>query len=408
MSWPQMYLIARIVLVAAVSLQSMHAIADDQVHRRRTTQQALAIVEQAVADQQIVTDLRVNSVRSRIQFDVTVSDNPDNKPWMILLNVDRQRFEEASSNYEQDGFDCTVKRTVRTSRTTLYSAVWVRATLSKSSLKLPDRDIPITGKPVPELSAFDDLMSRFMKEHNAAGATLAIAKGNRLLYSRGFGYADVDKQTLMQPNTQMRIASVSKSLTAVAVLKLAETGELDLDDTVLPILEKGGYLRRHAPSDDRWKDITIRHLLQHTGGWKRDMTSDPVFQVADITRRLNLRSHAKQRDIIHYMLSQPLDYQPGTQRSYSNFGYLVLGQIIQIVSETDYSDFVRRTILESAGLSSTVQAHTRLNDRQLHEARYYMQKQTSAPAFWSLAGNGSRSPGGLPETVPISVWAVGY
>ena len=399
-------LIIQFLVLFVLILTAGNGFAEDQQHRRRTIQQMLTLVEQAVAEKQIITDLKVSNNRGRVLFDVTMADNPDQTPWMILLNVSQQRFQKATEEYEDNGYEITVKRPVRVGRQTLYSVVWTQKADSHSSLTLPDRPVPSTGQVVPELEAFDELFPRFMKEHNIAGATVAIVNQNRLLYSRGFGYSDVERQTLMQPDARMRIASISKPITAVALLQLIQNGKLKLDSPILQILEQGRFLRKGTPTDERWNDVTVRHLLNHTGGWNRDISSDPMFDIVKIARQLKLRTSARQDDIIRYMLQQPLDSDPGTKYSYSNFGYSVLGRIIEILADTDYDDYVETMILEPAQMSSTTLARTRLDDRQRNEPRYYMQKQTSSPAFWSVAD--VRSSSQIPVTVPVSIRSLGY
>lgn len=213
------------------------------------------------------------------------------------------------------------------------------------------KSVPRTGTDVPQLAPFDDLMDRFVREQKVPGAALAVAKDGRLLYTRGFGFADPAAKTLVQPAALFRIASISKPITAAAILRLIEMGKLKLDDPAFPLLP-------YAPppgtrSDPRLRRITIRHLLQHTGGWDRQKSFDPMFIPLKAAAALKVKAPAGAEDILRYMLGQPLDFDPGTRYAYSNFGYCVLGRIIERVSGQKYEDFVRKEVLLPLGMKST-------------------------------------------------------
>src|SRR5262249_6778502 len=148
-----------------------------------------------------------------------------------------------------------------------------------------------------------------------------------------------------------------KSLTAAAVLKLAEEGRLRLDDKAFERLgdlspRPGGHLNPDL------RRITIRNPLQHAGGWDRDQSFDPMFRSPEIARTLGVSSPAAPRVVIRYMLDQPLQFKPGTRYAYSNFGYCVLGRVIERVSGKRYEDYVRSEILRPAGVTGMWLGHT--------------------------------------------------
>lgn len=165
-----------------------------------------------------------------------------------------------------------------------------------------------------------------MREHRVPGAALAIAHKGRLVHARGFGVDD---------GAQLRVASLSKPITAAAVLQLAERGRFALEDGAWALLALP------EPADARWKRIRVIHLLQHTGGWDRERSFDPMFRAP---------AGADPAGIIGDMLRRPLEFEPGSRDAYSNFGYCLLGRIVERVSGMRYGQYVRAEVLAPLGI----------------------------------------------------------
>ena len=202
------------------------------------------------------------------------------------------------------------------------------------------------------------------------GASLAITKDGRLILAKGYGLANVEKQEPVQPDTLFRIASISKPITAVAVLKLVEDGLLNLDDRVFQILDRF-QPPEGVRKDPRLDDITVRHLLQHSGGWDRDRGYDPMFSTGKVENELGVRKPASCRDIIRFMLGQPLDFDPGTGYAYSNFGYCLLGRVIEEKTGQPYEEYVKERVLAPIGISRMHIGGTLPKNRADGEATYY-------------------------------------
>ena len=130
-------------------------------------------------------------------------------------------------------------------------------------------DIPITGAAVPGMASYDQVIPALMRKHAIPGGAVAVVRDGKLIYARGFGYADVENGTPVPPDALFRIASVSKPITGVAIMKLVEEGQLQLDERVAPFI---AHLTPApgATVDPRWEQITIRPLLSHSGGWDRN------------------------------------------------------------------------------------------------------------------------------------------
>jgi D-alanyl-D-alanine carboxypeptidase len=169
-----------------------------------------------------------------------------------------------------------------------------------------------------------------------SGAVLVARDGDALLED-AWGLADRKTGTPNTPDTRFRIGSMNKMFTAVATLQLVEAGKLALDDTV------GKHLPNY-PNEGIASKVTVRHLLTHTGG-----TGD-IFGPEFERNRLRLRQHS---DYVNLYGSRELRYEPGTRYEYSNYGYILLGAVIEAVSGASYYDHVRDNVFDTAGMTST-------------------------------------------------------
>jgi CubicO group peptidase (beta-lactamase class C family) len=254
--------------------------------------------------------------------------------------------------------------------------------------------IPATGAADPRLAPFDDMMIDFLKKHpQVPGAALAVAREGEIVYNRGFGSAD--GKMPVRPRSRFRVASISKPITAAAILQLIERGKLKLDDKVFDILDLERF-KVAASFDPRWQTITIRQLLQHTAGFDRDKSFDPMFVNSRICGEFRIESPALPKDIMRYMLRRPLDFNPGDRYAYSNFGYCLLGRVIETISGTAYEDYVRREVLLPVGASDTFLGKTLPEDRLPDEVHYFCAGKTG------LAIVGPQTGAKVP--VPYGVW----
>ena len=235
------------------------------------------------------------------------------------------------------------------------------------------------------LKPFDDLMASFMAEHKVPGAAVAVTRGGRLVYARGFGYADVERKQTVTPTSLFRLASVSKPVTAVAVLQLVERGRLKLDDRVFDILRFGPLLGEGASVDPRLEQVTVRQLLHHTGGWDRGESFDPMFRSVAIAEALGVPPPARPPDIIRYMMGQPLQFDPGARYTYSNFGYSLLGRVIEELTGKPYEAAVQEAVLAPLGVEDMRIGATLPGGRAENEVCYYDPKNSTGPAVMGEA-----------------------
>lgn len=227
------------------------------------------------------------------------------------------------------------------------------------------------NKEPTKFAPFDEMMRDFMEKHRIVGASLAVGKNGKVLYSNGYGYADLSEKRPVEANTLFRIASISKPITAVAILKLIDDGKLKLDDRVYDLLELQSCVKDSDKFDARWKEITIEHLLQHRGGWDRDKSFDAMFQSVKFAEKLGVPAPAQPDSIIRAMLEEKLDFTPGERFAYSNFGYCLLGRVIEKLTGLSYEDHVREGVLTSLEMQNTMLGKTLRDGRRPTEATYY-------------------------------------
>ena len=126
-----------------------------------------------------------------------------------------------------------------------------------------------------------------------------------------------------------------------------------------------------ATVDPRIKEITIRELLQHSGGWDRDKSGDPMFRDRQIAEDMHASLPIDSKTIVRWMLGQPLDFDPGTKSVYSNFGYCILGRVIEKVSGQSYESYVCKKILAPMGIKRMKLGRSLIEQRAKDEVHYY-------------------------------------
>jgi len=209
-------------------------------------------------------------------------------------------------------------------------------------------------------AAVDKIATDALVAAGVPGVSVAIAKDGQLVYAKGYGVADVSTGEAMTVQHRLRIASVSKPITATAIVQLAENGVITLDD---PVFGDNGWLGRGygtLPYSSNLLGITIDHLLLHTsGGWGG--TSDTMFTNPDFTSD----------ELITWTLDNfPPMTAPGTVHAYSNFGYCLLGRVIESATGQGYEGYVQSTLLAQCGISDMQIAGDSVGERASGEVAY--------------------------------------
>ena len=238
----------------------------------------------------------------------------------------------------------------------------------KSDYPQLNRLISNEDSEIDELRALDKKIERYMTKWWIKGASLTITRNDSLIYAKGYGWADEEKGIEMQPGHIMRMASVSKLMTAVGIMVLQDRGLLNIKDTVFgPDGILCDSLYSSHIKDKKHYRITVEHLLRHQGGFYRD----PVFSSRDVKHQMGLDHAPEKEDYFKLVLSHRLRYLPGSVHKYSNFGYILLSEIIERVSGKPYEQFMKEDVFAPAGCYDMHIAGTYYTDKRDNEVRYY-------------------------------------
>ena len=221
---------------------------------------------------------------------------------------------------------------------------------------------------IPELVGLDKKVRYYMRKWQFKGASLAITRNDSLVYAKGYGWADEENGVQMEPGHILRMASVSKLLTAVGIMVLQDQGMLSIKDTVFgPSGILNDSLFVGTIKDRNHHKITVEHLLRHQGGFHRD----PLFSSRVVKHQLQLDHAPEKEDFYRLVLSRRLRFMPGSWQNYSNFGYLLLSEIIEKVSGMPYEKFMTEKVLNHAGCYDMHLAGSYYKDKYENEVRYY-------------------------------------
>jgi CubicO group peptidase (beta-lactamase class C family) len=189
-------------------------------------------------------------------------------------------------------------------------------------------------------ASFHREVDAFLQEQAFQGSIL-IAKGDKVLFKKGYGFANEEDRIPNTPQTIFRIGSITKQFTAIAILKLQELGKLNVYDPI----------SKYLPDYPEGEKILIHHLLCHTSGIP-SITDFPNLQEIQ-------RYPSTPHQVIAYFKNLPLKFEPGTDCEYSDSGYIVLGAIIEEVANQSYEQFIQENILSPLGMHATYYDHNR-------------------------------------------------
>lgn len=270
----------------------------------------------------------------------------------------------------------------------LHACVWhydkSLAPLSEKDLKNPDKRppsqplgmiwqpgaiIPAVGLQGGPYADFEKRVAEYMTATQMPAISVAFSVKGQPVYQASFGFADIQRMKTVTPENTFRTVWMSQLITAIATLQLVDQGKLKLDEPVYPLL--GIKPWKKDKLDSRLDKITIKQLLQMTGGHDAKLTKDPIFNSRHVAKEMKITDEVTPEQAIQYMMSQPLGYEPGTKRKISHYGYFLLGQVIGKVSGMSYEDYVLENVAKPAKMGSLVMTQVDESQRPESSVRHY-------------------------------------
>ncbi|GAA3969915.1 hypothetical protein GCM10023085_60180 [Actinomadura viridis] len=228
----------------------------------------------------------------------------------------------------------------------------------------------VSGKAGAGLGGFDTAVKKLMQDRGIPCGSLAVMRNGRLILARGYTWSD-DTSLSVQPTSLFRIGSLSKAVTATAIMRLVQDGRLGLSRPVTDLLTLTPPPGTTA--DPRLPQVTVRRLLQHLGGWDRDVSGDPTYRDRQIAEQLGVPLPITRAHMVTHGAGLRLEHDPGSTYAYSNYGYLLLGEIVAKVSGTTYADYVQRNVFAPLGITRTLPAKSPASGRAPGEVPYFSQ-----------------------------------
>ncbi len=240
--------------------------------------------------------------------------------------------------------------------------------------------LPITGRPIASLAWMDTEMVQFMARNGISGGLLAVMRDGCVIYQRGFGWHDDGESEPMPENALVRIASCTKPFTAAAIQRLADEGVFGpqgIDRNAFNLGQPGGGVLNISPfptlGDSRLRDVTIRDLLTHRGGWDRGEVGDLTYRECSSSDDMDIASPPGRTNTLRWILGQELQFTPGSDSAYSNIGSLAMGLIVEQVSGQSLVAYLRSNILTAdmwVPSTDLRQGRTFRSDQPVREAYY--------------------------------------
>jgi CubicO group peptidase (beta-lactamase class C family) len=290
-------------------------------------------------------------------------------PWITRHGMTGPEYQAELDHQVANGFYPICTQGGGSTANPIYAAIF-------ATQDLPfNREWSITGTEVPDLAELDRIMQEFMQANGVRAAQLAIAKHGLILFSRAYTWAEPG-YPVTEPATRFLLANCSKIFLEAAVQCLYTDGKLKPGTQVYPLLGFSG------PLDPRTDTITIQQLLDHTGGYddsSPDSSFDPTYNLRGIALELGLTHPVAKLDVVRYMYRRGLDFTPGTEAKYSNYGYLLAGAVVEHVTGLSYFEYLKARLLLPAGISEVKIMSTLPSGRTLEEAITEDQGQGLSP-----------------------------
>jgi CubicO group peptidase (beta-lactamase class C family) len=269
--------------------------------------------------------------------------------WSARHGIPGGHYQHVFDNYLYQSWEPRYIEAFNSSSGVRFNGVWENTTFQS-------QDLDLIGKKV----------RAYMQKNDIPGMSIAIMKNEKLVYAAGFGKADTGTGEPVSPKHRFRVASVSKPITHVAIMRLIQDTNLETGSDVFGSGSVLGGTYATPSNNNKIEDITIDHLIRHRSGFvnvnANGDSSDPMFAYTGTDHK----------GLIEWTLKNyPLGFDPGADSKYSNFGYCLLGRVIEVKSGKSYETYVREKILIPAGAGGIVIGGDKEADRKPNEVKYY-------------------------------------
>jgi CubicO group peptidase (beta-lactamase class C family) len=282
---------------------------------------------------------------NNVDYYAAIFEKKASNPWIARHAMTSSAYQGEFTNQYYQGYRLRVISGYTINNDDRYAAIWENPNMSGNDLSLISNQI-----------------QAYMSKHSAPGVSIAITKQEHLVFAKGFGYADTATSEKVNPDHLFRIASVSKPMTSIAIMKLINQGKFSISSKVFGRSALLGTSYGTKAYGQRVLNITVQQLLEHTSGFSND-GGDPMF----------MNYGLNQKDLISWVLdNRAVKNVPGSTYEYLNFGYILLGRIIEQVSGQTYELFLRNNIFNNAPQTSKmVIGGDTLAEKKSGEVTYY-------------------------------------
>ena len=322
-------------------------------------------------------------------YDVLLGQFKDRAYFVEQHRMSQESFAEVNAANEAAGWRLNMREDYIHRGIPRIAGIWVyEATENPLQNVWEHLEMRDSGTSKDKLVALTNSLKHWMKDNNIPGLSIAISKDNQLVYSKGIGYLDLRKEKeVREKDTLFRIGSISKSLTAIAILKLVEDEKIKLDRPMMDYLHGLRPIPDQALIDQDMHKITVRDLLTHRTGIDAASTDAKIHHSRDTARMMKVAPPLNQVNLLRSIVALPLQENSDYDFNYSHANYLFLGRIIESTSGMSYENYVKRNLLKPLGIRSMKIGGGAESQRDKKEAVYYTQNGTHARSDFNLLGN---------------------
>ena len=343
--------------------------ADEKVFERKSLKSIQKSIKKLADNGYIPTDVATVKQGRKVMFSVRMAKPQQAFKWFAEFEMDDDEFKEQNEKHQQEKCFLVAHEQYEDRKGQRHACIWhfdnARQFHSREATQsAKDRpaaipigtvwdvgdQIPTDGEIHPVCTEIDNQALGFMRTNDMPAMSVVVMLGGELVFQKAYGFADFDQKRKLKVDHAFRVGRISDLITCIATLQLIDNGKLKLDQPVFEILETKPW--KPSLMDPQLKKITVRHLLQSSGGFDPKSSFEPGFKSGKIKEEMKLSDQPTPTQLIEYGMSQRLAFPPGNGQKESRFGIFLLGRVIEEVTGQSYPQFVTSNIAEPLGMTS--------------------------------------------------------